>query len=93
MTTIIGIVACGVALWVAGRNVPRMRRLEEAVIRQEERMLYLTLYAQRLEESMLDLVDDMDILQDTLGEDYPDLLEPPQPDYPPAYDKWGEFDV
>lgn len=93
MTTIIGIIACGAALWAAVRHIPRMHRLEEAVARQEERILHLALYAHWLEESTLDLVDELQMMQDTLADDYPTLITPPQQNYPSAYDKWGEFDA
>lgn len=93
MTTIIGIIFCFCVLWAAWRRVPRMHRLEEAVAAQEEHLLHLTLYAHWLEESTLDLVDELQMMQDTLADDYPTLITPPQQDYPPAYDKWGEFDA
>ena len=93
MTTIIGIIVCGAALWAAVRHVPRMRRLEEAAIRQQEQLLHLSLYLRWVEENTLELLDDLQMMQDALSDDYPDLIDPPQPDYPPAYDKWGEFDA
>lgn len=93
MTTIIAIAACGVALWAAVRNVARMHLLEEAVIKQQEQLLQLSLYLNWVEENALELASDLHNLEDILAEDYPELIDPPQPDYPPAYDKWGEFDV
>ena len=93
MTTIIGIIACGAALWVAALRVPRMRRLEEAVARQRELILQLTLYAYTAEERLLEQLNDMQRMQDALAGDYPELITPPEPDYPTAYDKWGEFDA
>lgn len=93
MTIFIGIIACGVALWVASLRVPRMRRLEEAVARQRELILHLTLYAYTAEERLVEQMNDMQTMQDALAGDYPELITPPQQDYPPAYDKWGEFDA
>ena len=93
MLTAIGITGLGFAIWAAARRVPRMHRLEEAVIKQQEQLLHLTLYLRWVEENALELASDLHNMEDILAEDYPDLIEPPQPDYPPAYDKWGEFDV
>ena len=93
MTTIIGIIACGAALWAAALRVPRMRRLEEAVIRQQEKILQLALCVHLLEEHLLEQLNDMQRMQDALAVDYPELITPPEPDYPTAYDKWGEFDA
>lgn len=93
MTTIIGIIACGAALLVVALYLPRMRRLEEAVTRQRELILQLTLYAYTAEERLVEQMNDMQTMQDTLAGDYPELITPPEPDYPPAYDQWGEFDV
>lgn len=93
MTTTIGIIACGATLLAAALLVPRMRRLEEAVARQREMILHLTLYAYTAEERLVEQMNDMQTMQDTLAGDYPELITPPEPDYPPAYDQWGEFDV
>lgn len=98
MTTVIGIIACGAALLAAALLVPRMRRLEEAVARQSELILHLTLYAYTAdaytaEERLVEQLNDMQTMQDTLAGDYPELITPPEPDYPTAYDKWGEFDA
>lgn len=93
MTTIIGIIAVCCALWAAGRRVPRMHRLEEAVIAQQEQLLHLRLYVQWVEDNTLELLDELYMMQDTLADNYPTLIEQPKPDYPPAYDKWGEFDA
>lgn len=93
MTTIIGIIACGIALWAAVRHIPRMHRLEEAVTRQEEHLLHLSLYLRWVEENALELASDLHDMEDILAEDYPELIDPPKPDYPAAYDKWGEFDA
>lgn len=93
MTTIIGIIIGCCLMWAAWRRVPRMHRLEEAVAAQQEHLLHLTLYAHWVEENTLELLDELHMMQDTLADDYPALVEQPKPDYPPAYDKWGEFDA
>lgn len=93
MLTAIGIAGLGLAVWTAVRSVSRIHRLEEAVIRQQERLLHLSLYLHWVEENALELASDLHEMEDILAEDYPELIEPPQPDYPPAYDQWGEFDV
>ena len=90
---IIGIIASGIALWVVAPYVTRTRRLEETVIRQQEQLLHLSLYLRWAEENTLELLDELYMMQDTLADDYPELTESPKPDYPPAYDKWGEFDA
>lgn len=93
MLTVIAITALSLSAWTAVRSVTRMRRLEEAVISQQERLLHLTLYLHWVEENALALASSLHELEDILAEDYPELIQPPQPDYPTAYDKWGEFDV
>ena len=93
MTTVIGIIACGAALLSAALLMPRIRRLEEAVARQRELIIHLTLYAYTAEERLVEQTNDMQTMQDTLAGDYPELITPPEPDYPTAYDKWGEFDA
>lgn len=93
MSTIIGIAACGFALGSAWWSRLHKRRLERVLISQQEQILHLALYAHIAQEHILELMKDMHTLQDTLSGDYPELITPPEPDYPAAYDQWGEFDV